>query len=330
VRGAEAAELDGTAAQPVEATATFRPVTPGETGDGAVALARGLPGQGANNAAESAAGDPGALALRTSGRMAGGAADAALSESGPGAPGRAHGPGAGAHRPGDDAAASSGVLDPGALGLRSVSAAAATAGAMALASEGGRTTEGIGAVQAGSATSAPNPGALAAAWANPAAAADAAGAAGTVQEAGLRAAPGSEAFARELGAQVSVFVREGVQQARLHLNPQELGPVLVRIQLEGQAAQVHMAAELPQTRQALEQALPALAGQLSEAGITLTGGGVFERPPQGFAEREARGDEAARSAAFSGSAAAGTAPSVAAAGEPGRWSRARGLVDLIA
>jgi flagellar hook-length control protein FliK len=99
-------------------------------------------------------------------------------------------------------------------------------------------------------------------------------------EARIAASPGSPDFASQLGAQLSTFVREGVQHARLELHPTELGPVTVQIQLDGSQAQVKLSAELGDTRQALEQALPQLASSLREAGLTLTGGGVFEQPRQ--------------------------------------------------
>ena len=101
-----------------------------------------------------------------------------------------------------------------------------------------------------------------------------------VTEAHLPAAPGSAEFSTQLGAQLTTFVRDGVQHARLHLNPAEMGPVSVQIQLDGQSAQVHLAAEHGLTRQALEQSMPLLAGSLREAGLTLSGGGVFEQPRQ--------------------------------------------------
>ena len=96
----------------------------------------------------------------------------------------------------------------------------------------------------------------------------------------LAATPGSPEFATQLGTAVSTFVRQGVQHARLELNPAEMGPLTVQIQLDGDRAQVHMAAEHGQTRQALEQSMPQLAGSLREAGLTLAGGGVFEQPPR--------------------------------------------------
>jgi flagellar hook-length control protein FliK len=112
----------------------------------------------------------------------------------------------------------------------------------------------------------------------PAAAAPASSA--TPTEARIAASPGTADFASQLGAQLTTFVRDGVQHARLELNPADLGPVQVQIQLDGATAQVNLAADHAHTRQALEQALPLLAGGLREAGFTLTGGGVFEQPRQ--------------------------------------------------
>ena len=109
----------------------------------------------------------------------------------------------------------------------------------------------------------------------------------------LQASPGSLEFAPALGAQLNLFLRDGVQHARLQLHPAELGPLTVQIQLDGATAQVRLAAEHPLTRQALEQAMPTLAGALRESGLTLTGGGVFEQPanPQ---QQEGRAPAAGR------------------------------------
>lgn len=143
-------------------------------------------------------------------------------------------------------------------------------------------------------------------------------------EARLPATPGSADFGPQLGAQVATFVRAGVQHARLHLNPAEMGPVMVQIQLDGQTALVHLSAEQAHTRNALEQAMPQLASSLREAGLTLTGGGVSQQPQQG---RDLPPDSSA--------AARSAKP-----GQPGERpqrtdaiaavQRRRGVVDLIA
>jgi len=86
-------------------------------------------------------------------------------------------------------------------------------------------------------------------------------------------------FKSALGVQVAVLFRQGVEQARLQLNPAEMGPVAIRLLKQGQDVRVDMAADLAQTRQVLEQSLPALAQALKEAGFTLAGGGVQAPSP---------------------------------------------------
>lgn len=172
---------------------------------------------------------------------------------------------------------------------------------------------------------------LAGVWAATATAPNATGGAAAPAQAHLDAAPGSPTFAQQLGAQLTTFVLDGVQHARLHLNPAEMGPVSVQIQLDGQTAVVHLGAEQAQTRQALEQALPQLASQLSEAGLTLTGGGVFEHAQQG---RQGTGTDR------DGGGSAGRSSEPWAAGKrqqtedmvlaPTQALQRRGVVDLVA
>jgi flagellar hook-length control protein FliK len=145
-------------------------------------------------------------------------------------------------------------------------------------------------------------------------------------EATLRAAPDEAGFAPALGAQVALWVKDGVQEARLQLHPAELGPVTVQIALEGQAAHVDFTAAVAATRESIEQSLPALAAALRESGFTLAGGGVFGgRPDANDGQRErtaqGRGTRATASAAAEGI-------TDAAAAAPRRW--ARSLVDLYA
>ena len=141
-------------------------------------------------------------------------------------------------------------------------------------------------------------------------------------QAQIAASPGSPTFAPELGAQISTFVRQGVERAQLQLHPAEMGPVTVQILVEGAAAQVRLWADQPGTRQALEQAMPTLAGQLRESGLTLTGGGVFEQAQQ---TPEQAWHEARHGNGFRRDTPAEPAgPSLAAP------TRRRGVVDLIA
>ncbi|MFO1217073.1 MAG: flagellar hook-length control protein FliK [Burkholderiaceae bacterium] len=161
-------------------------------------------------------------------------------------------------------------------------------------------------------------------------------------QARIDAEPGSDRFAQSLGLQLGAWVRDGVQQARLQLNPADLGPVAVQIALDGTAAQVDFHAAHARTREAIEASLPALASALRESGFTLAGGGVFggsagDAGLFGSAAGDAGafaqdpGDAAARSAqrALRGEpgAAAASVASPAAAGGRG-WRR--GLLDVYA
>ncbi len=93
----------------------------------------------------------------------------------------------------------------------------------------------------------------------------------------LAQAVGSPEFAPALGSQLTLLLRQGVQEAQLSLNPADMGPISVQIQMDGQGAHIDFTAAHAATRSALEASLPALASALNEAGFTLTGGGVFQQ-----------------------------------------------------
>lgn len=101
-------------------------------------------------------------------------------------------------------------------------------------------------------------------------------------------------FTQALGVQVSLLAADGVQQAELHLNPAEMGPISVQIAIDGSQAQVDFGADLASTRQLIENGLPELASALRDAGFTLTGGGVSQQARQGSSD--GRGDSGERGA----------------------------------
>ncbi len=144
-------------------------------------------------------------------------------------------------------------------------------------------------------------------------------------QAQLAAPPGSPAFASQFGTVVTTFIQSGIEQARLHLHPADMGPVSVQIQLDGTAAQVHLSADHPATRQALQEAMPLLAGSLREAGLTLAGGGVFEQPAQARQEAEREAAHARATQQGGADASAHESAPVSAA-----TPRRRGVVDLVA
>ena len=72
-----------------------------------------------------------------------------------------------------------------------------------------------------------------------------------------------------LGQRIQWLVRENVQEARLRLNPRELGVVDIRIQVDGDRAHLQFASAQPNVREALDAALPRLREMFAEGGITL-------------------------------------------------------------
>lgn len=73
---------------------------------------------------------------------------------------------------------------------------------------------------------------------------------------------------------VGRLARDGVQEARLHLHPAEMGPIQVRIALDGNRASIDFSAAHATTRELLESSLPALAQSMQSDGLTLAGSRV--------------------------------------------------------
>jgi flagellar hook-length control protein FliK len=134
----------------------------------------------------------------------------------------------------------------------------------------------------------------------------------------------SPAFAPSLATQLRWWASDGVQQAQLLLNPAEMGPVAVKILLDGREARIDFSADLAATRGAIEAALPVLAAALDDGGLKLTGGGVHDGSAQHQPEWSARG---VTQRTVSGSDEGDTA---APAAVTQQRAIARGMVDLVA
>jgi flagellar hook-length control protein FliK len=134
-------------------------------------------------------------------------------------------------------------------------------------------------------------------------------------------------FAPSLATQVRWWANDGVQQAQLLLHPAEMGPVAVKIVLDGRDARIDFSADLAATRGAIEAALPVLAAALDESGLKLSGGGVHD----GSAQRQPQWS--ARGVTHRTTAAADVAPrdgEHAGHAVRARSSAGRGMVDLVA
>jgi flagellar hook-length control protein FliK len=109
----------------------------------------------------------------------------------------------------------------------------------------------------------------------------------------LAPSPGAPQFAQALSDQVAVWVSsarvDGPMTAELKLNPAEMGPINIKIAVDGQAARIDFAATALETRQAIEASLGNLSKALEEVGISLTGGDVSSQ----FRDARGQGQESA-------------------------------------
>jgi len=79
----------------------------------------------------------------------------------------------------------------------------------------------------------------------------------------------ADRWAAELGDRVAWVANNRMSAATLQVNPPQLGPIEVRILMSGDQAAVSFAAVQPQTREAIQQALPVLASSLASQGLSL-------------------------------------------------------------
>lgn len=99
-------------------------------------------------------------------------------------------------------------------------------------------------------------------------------------------------WSHEFAARVTWVVERGDQLASIRLNPEELGPVEVRVAIREGEASIWFGATQADTRAAIEQALPRLREMLASSGLALADSGVFREAPreprQGFTRADAR------------------------------------------
>jgi flagellar hook-length control protein FliK len=159
-------------------------------------------------------------------------------------------------------------------------------------------------------------------------------AAGTLQApaAGDKLAPpvGSPAWDQALGQKVVWMAGNGQQSATLTLNPPDLGPMQVVINVNKTQADATFIASSPEVKQALEAAMPKLREMLDQAGIQLGQSNVSTGMPnqqqQAFNQPQHGGGSGQRGG--NGAAAADGGRSVAAIA-PASGGSGQGLVDTF-
>lgn len=130
----------------------------------------------------------------------------------------------------------------------------------------------------------------------------------------------SGSWASGLGQRLLMMAENGVEVARLRLNPASLGPLDIQVNIEDDRAQVWFGAQNSATRDALEAALPRLRDMFADQGLQLTRADVGERDGHSGGRESAAGHVAASSADGAASAVAEAGAGVAAAqawGSPG-------------
>lgn len=160
-------------------------------------------------------------------------------------------------------------------------------------------------------------------------------AAAPVYQAELPSRPGDAAFAGDLAAQVTVLVEGGFQQAELRLNPAELGPIQIQLNVstQTQTADISFSAVHGLTRESIEQALPELRDMLEAQGLSLGQTGVSGGQQQGGDGRDSAAAQArtARAGAEAGGDGAQVPTGLAGPGSQTGPARAtRGMLDLYA
>jgi flagellar hook-length control protein FliK len=103
----------------------------------------------------------------------------------------------------------------------------------------------------------------------------------------LQTPVGNQDWAKHLGQQLVNFHLKGDQNVQLHLNPANLGPMSITLNVnEHLQATAHFSSHSSQVRSALEQGIGQLRESMAEQGISLGQTSVGEQRQQNFAQEK--------------------------------------------
>ncbi len=146
---------------------------------------------------------------------------------------------------------------------------------------------------------------------------------------------GTPGWDNQVGQKIVWMVAGKEQSATLTLNPPDMGPMQVVLNVTNDHATVTFSSATPEVRQALEDAMPKLREMMSESGIALGNASVNDGSAQ--QQQQAREDGGGRTARGGGTGAAETTASGSAAeaeakqaARPARAGELPGLVDTFA
>lgn len=129
-----------------------------------------------------------------------------------------------------------------------------------------------------------------------------------------------------LGERIQWMTGQKLQGAQIRLNPANLGPMEVRIQIQNEQASIQFTSAHGVVREALEAALPRLRDMFEASGVELVDVDVSE---QSFAEQQRSAGEEGASTAWSGGTP-GRDPELETVLEtPLEWGQEGGRLDLF-
>ena len=140
----------------------------------------------------------------------------------------------------------------------------------------------------------------------------------------LKSLVGSSDWNDELGTHLTWMTQKGLESGSLRVSPEHLGPVEVTISVQNGDASVWFAANHPDTRAALEQALPQLRQMFAGQGMNLADSGVSRQP----LFQQGSGNKGRQAGSQSVSGVSGVGGADAGSGSSSRVNL--GLVDFYA
>lgn len=144
----------------------------------------------------------------------------------------------------------------------------------------------------------------------------------------IAARVGTPGWDQQVGQKIIWMVAGKDQSATLTLNPPDMGPMQVVLNVHNDQASVTFSAAQPEVRQALENAMPKLREMMQESGIALGNATVDAGTPD---QRQAQQNELARSQRAGGRAGSdGAVETPVVAPRAARPGGGAGLVDTFA
>lgn len=139
-------------------------------------------------------------------------------------------------------------------------------------------------------------------------------------------------FAEEFAQRVVMFTSQKVHNAQIALNPAELGPISISIDVRGQEAHLNFSAAHATTRAAIEEALPKLREMFAANGLQLANAHVGDQPAQRDFGRQRRSGDASQVHAAGTAASSGgsnTGAGIDTNAMRTQWLRSDRLIDIV-